>query len=131
MTTNPRAMDVGVAALEALTPALRTNIRERGREMLDKLNQLKNELDGHIVGVQGTGLLLSAELDVRRFKSHGSDSIEEFMRMQGINVIHGGSNSLRFTPYFGMTSAEVDLVIDTVRDSLMRGPVKATASEAA
>ena len=131
MTTNPRSMDVGTAALEALTPAVRANIRARGKEMLDKLNRLKDELGGHITAVQGTGLLLSAELDVRRFKSHGSDSTEEFIRMQGINVIHGGSNSLRFTPYFGMTSAEVDLVVDAVRNALIRGPVKATASEAA
>jgi 4-aminobutyrate aminotransferase-like enzyme len=41
MTTNPRAMDVACAVLDMLTPALRENIRERGREFLDKLEKLK------------------------------------------------------------------------------------------
>ncbi len=62
MTTNPRAMDVAVAALQILTPEVRANIRTRGREFLDKLNRLKNELPGLITKVQGTGLLFSCEL---------------------------------------------------------------------
>lgn len=130
MTTNPRAMDVAVAVLDALTPELRQNIRDRGAEMVAKLEQLQGELGGMITGVQGTGLLLSAELDGSRFKSYGADSSEEFMRFHGVNVIHGGENSLRYTPPFHMTSAEVDLLVDATRNALVNGPVKA-ASEAA
>ena len=130
MTTNPRAMDVAVEVLNSLTPELRQNIRERGQEMLDKLDALKNEMGGMITGVQGTGLLLSAELDGSRYKSYGTDSSEEYMRHNGVNVIHGGENSLRYTPPFGMTSAEVDLLVEATRDALLNGPVKA-ASEAA
>ena len=40
MTTNPRAMDVACAVLGALTPELRANIRERGREFVAKFEQL-------------------------------------------------------------------------------------------
>jgi 4-aminobutyrate aminotransferase-like enzyme len=131
MTTNPRAMDVAVAVLNSITPQLRENIRARGWELLEKLGALQEQLDGRITAVQGTGLLLSAELDSRRYKSFGADSSEEYMRMHGINVIHGGENSLRFTPHFNMTSAEVDLVVKVTREALLHGPVKATASEAA
>jgi acetylornithine/succinyldiaminopimelate/putrescine aminotransferase len=131
MTSNPRAMDIGCAVLESLTPELRRNIVERGRELVAKLTLLRQELDGLITGVQGTGLLLSVGLDGRRFKAYGANSSEEYMRLHGVNVIHGGENSLRFTPHFAMTSAEVDLVVEATRQALVNGPVKATASEAA
>jgi acetylornithine/succinyldiaminopimelate/putrescine aminotransferase len=128
MTANPRSLDVACAVLDQLTPELRRNIRERGAEMLDKLRTLMTELGGSITNVQGTGLLLSAALDGERFKSHGTDSIEEFMRLNGINVIHGGRNSLRYTPHFGITSAEVDLLVEATRDALLHGPVRETAA---
>jgi len=84
-----------------------------------------------ITGVQGTGLLLSVGLDGSRYKSYGSQSLEEYMRIRGVSVIHGGENSLRFTPHFRMTSEEVDLLIDATRQAVLNGPVKATASAAA
>ena len=52
------------------------------------------------------------------------------MRINGINVIHGGANSLRYTPHFGISSEEVDLIVNATRVALVEGPVKA-ASEAA
>jgi acetylornithine/succinyldiaminopimelate/putrescine aminotransferase len=121
MTTNPRALDVGAAVLGAITPELRTNIRERGKEAVEKLEALRSELDGPIVHVQGTGLLFSCELS-RSYKCYGADSIEEWLREHGVNVIHGGENSLRFTPRFDVTSAELDLVIGLVKRALTEGP---------
>ena len=44
------------------------------------------------------------------------------MREHGVGVIHGGVNSLRFTPYFNVRSDEVDLVVDAVRQALTEGP---------
>jgi acetylornithine/succinyldiaminopimelate/putrescine aminotransferase len=129
MTTNPRAMDVASAVLGQLTPALRANIRERGREFVEKLEKLKAELGGLITKVQGTGLLFSCELS-DEFKCYGSGSTEEYMRERGIGVIHGGANSLRFTPHFGVTSEEVDLIIDQVRHALLHGPRKSKAEAA-
>ncbi len=131
MTTNPRALDVACAVLDSITPELRDNIRGKGQEFLHKLEALKAEMDGDITKVQGTGLLFSVELDSSKFKSYGADSIEEYMRHHGINVIHGGENSLRYTPHFAITGAEVDLIVDATRQALLQGPVKATASEAA
>lgn len=131
MTTNPRALDVACAVLENMNNEMRENIRIRGQEFVDKLNALKDELKGRITKVQGTGLLFSAELDGSRYKSYGSDSIEEYMRKHGINVIHGGENSLRYTPHFNITSAEVDLIVEATKDALLNGPVKATADKAA
>jgi acetylornithine/succinyldiaminopimelate/putrescine aminotransferase len=130
MTSNPRALDVACAVLDLLTPELRQNIRDRGAECLEKLHALQAELGGRITGIQGTGLLFSVALDGNRFKSYGTQSIEEYMRIHGINVIHGGPNSLRFTPHFRITSAEIDLMIDATREALLKGPVKAAVSAA-
>jgi len=133
MTTNPRALDIAVTVLGKITPELRQNVEDRGKELLDKLSALKEELGGSIVKVQGTGLLLSAELDPARFKSYGAGSSEEYMRKNGINVIHGGTNALRFTPPFDINSDEVDVIIQATRDAIVNGPQKqvATASVAA
>jgi len=43
-------------------------------------------------------------------------------------VIHGGVNSLRFTPTFMVTSAEADLVVDSVKQALLHGPRMAKAA---
>jgi acetylornithine/succinyldiaminopimelate/putrescine aminotransferase len=129
MTANPRALDVALATLGELNDEVRNNIRERGKEFVDKLNVLKKELGGLITKVQGTGLLFSCEL-APEYKCYGADSTEEFMRENGIGVIHGGANSLRFTPHFKVTSAEVDLVVAHVRKALLEGPRKAKAEAA-
>jgi acetylornithine/succinyldiaminopimelate/putrescine aminotransferase len=129
MTANPRALDVALATLGELTDEVRSNILERGKEFVDKLNALKNELGGLITKVQGTGLLFSCEL-APEYKCYGADSTEEYMRERGVGVIHGGTNSLRFTPHFKVTSAEVDLIVAHVRKALLEGPRKAKAEAA-
>ncbi len=129
MTTNPRALDVACATLAQLTPEVRTNIRERGAEALRKLEQLKDELGGLITKVQGTGLLFSCEL-APQFKCYGAGSTEEWLRRHGINVIHGGENSLRFTPQFMMDSAELDLLVSLVGRALREGPRREQAAAA-
>jgi len=129
MTANPRALDVALATLGELSDEVRNNIRERGKEFVDKLNALKNELGGLITKVQGTGLLFSCEL-AAEYKCYGAGSTEEYMREHGVGVIHGGANSLRFTPHFNVTSAEVDLIVSHVRRALLEGPRKAKAEAA-
>lgn len=129
MTTNPRALDVACAVLGQLTPALRANIRDKGREAVTKLEALKAELSGLITKVQGTGLLFSCELSPE-FKGYGTGSTEEWLREHGIGVIHGGENSLRFTPGFNIHSDELDLLIGMVKRALLEGPRVAQAAAA-
>jgi acetylornithine/succinyldiaminopimelate/putrescine aminotransferase len=100
---------------------LRRNIVERGREFVEKLEALARELPGTITKVQGTGLLVSAELSPE-YKCYGEGSTEDWMRRRGFGVIHGGTNALRFTPPFDVTSAELDLMVDGVRHALRDGP---------
>ena len=121
MTANPRALDVACEVLSKLTPALRANIRERGKQAVAGLEALKAELGGLVTKVQGTGLLFSCEL-APQFKGYGAGSSEEWLREQGLGVIHGGENSLRFTPRFDMGEDELQLVIQLVKRALLEGP---------
>ncbi len=121
MTANPRALDVAVAVLESVTPEIRENIRARGAEFLERFAELADQLGGLITRVQGTGLLLSCELS-DEFRCFGDNSTEEWLRLNGIGVIHGGRNSLRFTPHFAITSDEIALIVESVGAALLNGP---------
>ena len=118
MTTNPRALETAVAVLDQITPELRNNIRERGVELISKLELLAAEYPDVIVKVQGTGLLCCAELNPETHPVVGFGQIEEHCRKAGLGVIHGGQNALRFTPHFSITTEEIDLIIDLIRQTL-------------
>lgn len=111
MTTNPRALDVACAVLDGITPALRRNIRDRGVEFIEKLSVLQQRYPDIVESVQGSGLLFCAELHAH-IPVVGFGAVEEVCRQRGLGVIHGGRNALRFTPHFGISSAEIDLVAE-------------------
>ena len=107
--------------LALLGPLARGEWKAEMRGVLDLTDKLKAELPGYITKVQGTGLLFSCEL-APAFKCYGAGSTEEWMREHGYGVIHGGANSLRFTPHFNVGADEVDLLVDGVRRALVEGP---------
>ena len=119
MTTNPRALETAVSVLDSVTPELRENIRARGIELVSGLQLLADEMPDIVVKVQGTGLLCCAELNPETHKVVGFGQVEERCREMGLGIIHGGQNALRFTPHFEITSEEVDLVVDLVRQALL------------
>ena len=121
MTSNPRAMDVAIAVLDSLDGEVRDNIRTRGQQLVAGLSALADETDGAVVSAQGTGLLLSCELD-QRYKIYGTDSTEDYLRRIGLAVIHGGEHSLRYTPVFGIGDREVELIVNLTRQALLEGP---------
>ena len=88
-------------------------------EFVDKLKVLAEEIPGAITSVEGTGLLLCAELDPEKYDVVGFEGVETFCRKKGVGVIHGGINALRFTPHFALTSQEIDVIIDVVREALI------------
>jgi 4-aminobutyrate aminotransferase-like enzyme len=48
----------------------------------------------------------------------GHDQVEVWCRKNGLGVIHGGENALRYTPHFEITSEEIDLIIDITRQAI-------------
>ncbi len=119
MTTNPRALETAVAVLDRVTPELRQNIKDRGVEFVSKLRDLADEIPGTITEVIGTGLLLSAELDPEKLPVVGFGCVEEWCRNNGLGVIHGGQNALRFTPHFAITTEEIDMILGILREALL------------
>jgi len=118
MTTNPRALEVGCEVLDGITDELRKNIREKGRELFEKVSALADEFPGAITSVTGTGLMVNAELDPEKYEAVAPDGFEHYLRIHGIAMIHGGHNGIRFTPHFAITSEEIDLIVDVVRQGL-------------
>ncbi|HII34767.1 MAG TPA: aminotransferase class III-fold pyridoxal phosphate-dependent enzyme [Candidatus Thalassarchaeaceae archaeon] len=119
MTTNPRALETAIAVLDRITPDLRHNIRHRGKEFVEGLEALMNEFPEAILSVQGTGLLVCAELDPNYFPVIGHDKVEMWCRKNGLGVIHGGLNALRFTPHFAITTEEIDMILQIVRNAII------------
>ena len=118
MTTNPRALETAVAVLDRVTPELRDGIRSMGEEFLAKLEGLTEKYPEIALKAQGTGLLLSLELNPDRMMVVGDDMVETWCRKRGLGVIHGGRNALRYTPHFGITSEEIDLIISITADAI-------------
>jgi len=118
MTTNARALAVGCAVLDTLTDELRENVRARGRELLEGCEALAREHEGAVRAVRGTGLIVCMDLNPEFYQVEGGGGFEEFLRTNGIVMIHGGHNGLRFTPHLGITSAEIELILGTVAEGL-------------
>jgi acetylornithine/succinyldiaminopimelate/putrescine aminotransferase len=131
MTGNPRAMEVACAVLDAVTPELRANVRERGEELRASLCQLAEEIPGAIEQVVGTGLMVSAMLNPARCRVLGEGGLEEYLRTHGIEMIHGGESGLRFTPPFDVTSEEIQLIVSVVRAGLAEAAIAPAAAPGA
>ena len=81
------------------------------------------EFPGVVTAVTGTGLLCAIHLSDKGYQVVGDEGVELYMRKYGIGVIHGGKNALRFTPHFNISSEEVELICDVIRDALNQGPI--------
>jgi len=118
MTGNPRACKVATASLRLLTPEIRANIRDMGKYCVQKYTELMAELPEAIIRVNGTGLLYQVKLEPK-IPVTAMDGVEMTLRLRGVNVIHGGTNALRFTPNFDITTEEIDMQVAHVRDVLL------------
>ncbi len=118
MTTNPRALAVACSVLNGVTPNVRKNIVERGREFLTKCEKLQEKFPQLIESCQGTGLLFCININPDLAQVVGKNGLELKLRQKGLGVIHGGKNALRFTPPFNISSKEVDLIISLVSQVL-------------
>jgi acetylornithine/succinyldiaminopimelate/putrescine aminotransferase len=123
MTSNPRALEVACAVLDSLTPEIRKNIQEMGAAFVKSFKDLAKEFPGVILNVQGTGLLFSVELAEKGYTVLAANCVELDMRKDGIGVIHGGKNALRFTPHFNVCQEEIDLIVEGTRRALAKGPI--------
>ena len=108
MCGNPKALDVGSTVLDMMTAEVRENIRENGDYFLRRLKSLDHPC---IDRVTGTGLLLAIHLI-----NVSSIDVQNDLRSIGLNVITGGENAIRFTPWFHITKEEIDFVVEILGD---------------
>lgn len=118
MTGNPRACRVATAALQMMTPELRKNIQDMGNYCVERYTALMSEIPGAVIRVNGTGLLYQVKLDPK-ITVTAMDGVEMTLRLRGVNVIHGGTNALRFTPNFDVTKEEIDMQVAHVRQVIL------------
>jgi len=109
MTTNPRALSVACSVLGEFSPELRKNIQDSGLYFKQELVKLGERHPDAITDVTGTGLLIAAHLNPEWRVLGGENSVERLCRKDGLNVIHGGANALRFTPWYNLSETEVRL----------------------
>ena len=117
MTANPRGLDVANFVLDKFTDDISENIVKQGVYFKEQLLKLQSEFSSMILEVQGTGLLLSAEINLD-FPVFGMNGLERKLKLRGVNVIHGGRNALRFTPPFTIKKLYIDLIIEVIRREL-------------
>merc|ERR1711874_952908 len=89
-----------------------------GKYFVKKYEEMARELPGVIIRVTGTGLLYQVKLDPK-IPVTAMDGVEMILRRRGVNVIHGGTNALRFTPNFDITQEEVDMQVAHVRQVIL------------
>lgn len=126
MTAHPRGLEIGTEVLAHFTPELRAQIVRAGSTFRAGLEALQRDHADVVREVTGTGLLLALWLD-ERVPVLGFEGLETWCRHHGVNVIHGGTNALRFTPHFGITDAEITLVLDVLRAGIARFSALAAA----
>eukprot|EP01092_Planopodium_desertum_P013941 TRINITY_DN6872_c0_g2_i1.p2 TRINITY_DN6872_c0_g2~~TRINITY_DN6872_c0_g2_i1.p2 ORF type:complete len:133 (-),score=18.29 TRINITY_DN6872_c0_g2_i1:72-446(-) len=119
MTGNPRAMEVACTVLDSVTEEVRTNIRERGKQFLQRFQEIANDFPGTIDRVVGTGLMVCAILNPNKYTVLGKGGFEEYLRVNGVEMIHGGDTGLRFTPSFSITAKEVDMIAAVIRQGMI------------
>ena len=88
------------------------------KQFLAQFEKLSREFPGAIDQVVGTGLMVSAMLNPKRYRVLGEDGFEQYLRRHGIEMIHGGECGLRFTPSLNITSQEIDMIVGIVRQGL-------------
>jgi acetylornithine/succinyldiaminopimelate/putrescine aminotransferase len=117
MTSNPRALDI---ASEVLTTFKRDkldkNIVEMGGILLNELKKMATKYP-FILNVEGKGLLLSIHIDQ---SVKNAITLEREIRNNGLNVIHGGENAIRLTPWFYINEKEIELIVSILDTSFQK-----------
>ena len=109
MTANPRALSIGIETLNQVTPKIKSNIVKMGEKFYSMLKVLQKNYPEIISHVSGTGLLQALHINPN-YPVDQFQGLEYQCRMNGLNVIHGGDNALRFTPYFEINKQEIELI---------------------
>jgi acetylornithine/succinyldiaminopimelate/putrescine aminotransferase len=110
MTGNPKALEIGIETLNRLTPELIKHIQIQGVKFKMMLEYVKKNYPFIVISVSGKGLLTALHINEQILVVNENMGLEYLCRKNGLNVIHGGKNALRFTPRFDITDDEIKLI---------------------
>mgnify|MGYP001296692492 FL=1 len=110
MTGNPKALEVGYETLKRLDNDVVMNIQNKGERFKTMLQEIQGKYPHIATHVTGSGLLLALHINSNYNVCNGNNGLEYICRSNGLNVIHGGDNALRFTPYFLINDNEIELI---------------------
>ena len=110
MTGNPKALEIGIETLNRLTPELIKHIQIQGVKFKLMLESIKKNYPFIAISVSGKGLLTALHINEQIPVVNENMGLEYLCRKNGLNVIHGGRNALRFTPRFDITDDEIELI---------------------
>ena len=117
MTGNPKALEIGYETLKRLDNKITKNIQRKGIIFKTMLQDLEKKYPEIVTHVTGKGLLLALHIN-HKYKVDDYKGLEYICRENGLNVIHGGENALRFTPYFLITNKEIELIKNILEISI-------------
>ncbi len=109
MSSNPRALAVCIEVLNQMTSEVQSNIRIMGKKLNESLQELKIKYPDFVTHVSGTGLLQAIHIN-HKYNVTELNGLEYLCRVNGLNVIHGGTNAIRLTPYFNINIEEIELI---------------------
>jgi acetylornithine/succinyldiaminopimelate/putrescine aminotransferase len=117
MTTNPRGLDVATALLKQVTPDVRSNIIKSGSSLQQRLSKLCNQYPEILSHVTGSGLIqavhLRPKIPMMGGNHSGTPSFLARCRQNGLGIINA-AHTVKFTPHFELSQAEIDLMVDTM-----------------
>jgi len=109
MTSNPKALEMGLESLKRIDNNVISNIYTQGERFKEMLHRIKDKYPKISTHVTGSGLLIALHIN-KKYPVVDENGLEYLCRYNGLNVIHGGYNALRFTPHFLITNDEITLI---------------------
>jgi len=109
MTSNPKALEMGLESLKRVDYNVISNIYTQGERFKEMLHRIRDKYPEIATHVTGSGLLIALHIN-KKYPVVDDKGLEYLCRYNGLNVIHGGDNALRFTPHFLITNDEITLI---------------------
>lgn len=87
------------------------NAAQRGKELIDKLYELRNEFPQFISNVRGRGLFIAFDFDTPENRTRFTRQCFD----EGLIILPCGEKSVRFRPPLNLTSDQIDQGLEVIR----------------
>lgn len=117
MTGNPKALEIGYETLARVNEHVIENVQHQGINFKKMLQEIQSMFPHLVRHISGKGLLLAMHIHTD-YRVDSNKGLEYICRSNGLNVIHGGDNAIRFTPHLQIDESEIHLIRNILIQSL-------------